>query len=102
MGHPLNGYRVLVIGQDFFDAIDITNALQNAGAQVLGPLMSVTGTVAQIRGDGFEVVAISAEPKSALSIAATKMLMEYKIPFVFLKMPLSIDDTVDAVTSAIL
>lgn len=78
----LTGYRVLVAEDDYFQADDIRDALHNAGAEVIGPVPTLTEAMTQVHNKvDAGVVDIGLRGTPAWPLA--KMLQARQVPFVF-------------------
>jgi PleD family two-component response regulator len=101
MSRPLDGRRVLVVGEDFFNAMGVTTSLQIAGAQVVGPILDVKEALSQIQKDGFEVAVIDADLPNRDAVSISSALSAHDVPVVILSKTLAADDLIDALVKVL-
>jgi CheY-like chemotaxis protein len=79
----LDGYRVLIVEDEYFVANDLERALKSRGASIIGPCSDFTDAHLRAARDHFDaaIVDINIRNKTAYPIADE--LMRQSIPFVF-------------------
>lgn len=79
----LAGRRVLLVEDEAFVAMDIQFALQDAGAQVVGPCASLSATIAAARDGGFDAAILDIDLGGNDVFPAADILRDADVPFVF-------------------
>lgn len=82
-GGALGGWRVLVIEDDYYLATDEQNALQTAGAQVVGPCARVSEAVALVDSGQVDCALVDINLGHGPSFEAAAVLRARGIPFLF-------------------
>ena len=80
---PLAGCRILVVEDDYFIAEALSDLLESAGAEVIGPLGSLDHVMAQVQQDGFEVAVLDINLRGTECYPAADELTRQGVPFVF-------------------
>lgn len=78
----LKGYRVLVVEDDYFIAIELADALRDAGAHVIGPVANVRSALDAL-GEPLDVCSLDFRLGSETSVAVADELERRGVPFVF-------------------
>lgn len=79
----LAGCRVLVIEDEYFIADELSRALVECGADVIGPIGDLGSALDQVQQDGFEVAIIDLNLRDEMAYAVADELQRQNIPFVF-------------------
>jgi DNA-binding NarL/FixJ family response regulator len=91
MRRPLDGVRVLIVSDAFFDAMIIATKLQIAGGQIVGPTDDVREVLDQMNRDRFEIAVIDLDPKHSSAAQIVRALDDHHVPFVFIERPFKSD-----------
>ena len=83
MSENLAGFRILVVEDEYFLAIEIEDALTTAGAEVIGPISDLEGAMAQVRDDGFDLAVLDINLGGDLVYPIADALKERDVPFLF-------------------
>jgi DNA-binding NarL/FixJ family response regulator len=82
--NTLNGRRVLVVEDDYFLASDAAGALQDAGAEVLGPCPNAETASDALEQGHPDAVVLDINLGAGASFCLARELKDRHIPFVFL------------------
>jgi CheY-like chemotaxis protein len=82
--HELAGRRVLVVEDEYLIALDIGEALESAGAQVVGPAGTITNAATLVRENGFDIAVIDVALLDGDAYSVVDALQAADIPLVFL------------------
>lgn len=82
-GRALDGWRVLVIEDDYYLATDEQNALQTAGAQVVGPCARASEAMLLVDGGRVDCALVDINLGHGPSFEAATVLRARGIPFLF-------------------
>lgn len=82
-GRALDGWRVLVIEDDYYLATDEQNALQAAGAQVVGPCARASEAMLLVKGGHVDCALVDINLGHGPSFEAATVLRAQGIPFLF-------------------
>lgn len=82
-GRALNGWRVLVIEDDYYLATDEQNALQAAGAQVVGRCARASEALLLVDGGLVDCALVDINLGHGPSFEAATVLRSRGIPFLF-------------------
>ena len=81
---PLNGVRVLVVEDEYLLADDLSFALSEIGAQVIGPVPSVQDATAIIEGElTIDIAVLDVNLRGDMVFPVADALIERGIPFAF-------------------
>lgn len=80
----LAGQRVLVVEDDWFIASYVAEALERAGAAVLGPTPSVSGALALLAENRPDAATLNLSLDDGDSTPVARRLAELDVPFLFL------------------
>lgn len=83
IGQALDGWRVLVIEDDYYLATDEQNALQTAGAQVVGPCARASEAAMLVDGGHVDCALVDINLGQGPSFEAATVLRARGIPFLF-------------------
>ena len=83
--HPLKGYRLLLVEDEYFIASDIFTLLEQAGATVLGPVSDVERAteIAEAAAPRFDVAILDVNLDGEHVFPAAHKLQAQHIPFIF-------------------
>jgi CheY-like chemotaxis protein len=79
----LRGLRLLVVEDEPLIALDLADMLEKAGAEVVGPVGTVSGALESIDSGGLDAVLLDANLHGASVDAVASALTRRQIPFVF-------------------
>ncbi|HEY1862606.1 MAG TPA: response regulator [Roseiarcus sp.] len=83
-GSALRDRRILVVEDEYLIAMSLTDALENAGSVVVGPVPSVDKAIKQIESEPrIDAAVLDVNLGGVLAFAVADMLIAKKIPFVF-------------------
>jgi CheY-like chemotaxis protein len=80
----LTGRRVLVIEDQYLIAMEIAEALEEAGAEIVGPTGSVSSAAKPIHDDGFDLAVVDVQLRDGEAYPLVDELQKARIPMVFL------------------
>ncbi|WP_200840979.1 response regulator [Geminicoccus flavidas] len=80
---PLRGRRILVAEDDFFAADDIVQALERAGAEVVGPASDLRQANQIARSGAIDGAILDVNLMGQLSFPVADTLAEHGVPFLF-------------------
>src|SRR5262249_3956616 len=80
----LAGKRILVLEDDYFLAIDAERALQNAGADVVGPFPTEAAALAATASQDLPAALVDINLGAGASFATAEALRAKGVPFIFL------------------
>ena len=80
---PLAGCRVLLIEDEYFIADDMRDALEGAGARVIGPIATLSEALHQVAEDGFDLAIVDINLRDEMSYSVADALKAEKLPFLF-------------------
>jgi DNA-binding NtrC family response regulator len=81
---PLRDRRILVVEDEYLIAMSLTDALENAGSVVVGPVPSVDKAMKTIDSEShIDAAVVDVNLGGELAYAVADMLIARKIPFVF-------------------
>lgn len=80
---PLAARAILVVEDDFYLAEDLSDALQRAGATVLGPFASVADALALLGGTRPDLAVLDVHLGGDTSFAIGRALHSQGVPMVF-------------------
>ena len=83
MAQELAGFRVLVVEDEYFLAVELEDELEMAGAVVIGPIGDLEGALQQVRGDGFDLAVLDLNLGGNRAYPVADALAERGVPFVF-------------------
>lgn len=82
--HDLKGRRVLVVEDEFYIALDMSDALEDHGAEVLGPTASVADAVDLIEStDHIDAAVVDLNLRGEFAFPVARALIKRNVPFVF-------------------
>jgi CheY-like chemotaxis protein len=80
----LRGLRILVVEDEFLIAMNLVDALENAGSFVLGPVASVAKAISKIESEAhIDAAVVDVNLGGLLAFPVADMLVARKIPFIF-------------------
>jgi DNA-binding response OmpR family regulator len=80
----LKGHRILVVEDEYFVANDAAEALQEAGAEVLGPARTEDAAMREIQDGTPDAALLDVKLGSTTSFMLAETLKNRGIPFVFI------------------
>ncbi|MDW6024584.1 response regulator [Mesorhizobium sp. BAC0120] len=80
----LAGRRVLVVEDEYLIALDIGEALENAGAQVVGPAGTIIKAATLVRENGFDIAVVDVALQDGDAYPVVDALQAADIPVLFL------------------
>lgn len=80
---PLAGTRVLLAEDEAFLALDLYDSLEEAGAQVIGPIASLTEAMIAARREEFDAAILDIDLQGNEVFPVASFLVERHIPFLF-------------------
>lgn len=83
-GRPLEGRRVLIVEDEYFQAREIALALTNAGAEVVGPTARAEEVPDLISSNVVDVAMLDINLGEGASFEVARSMQEQHIPFLFL------------------
>jgi DNA-binding response OmpR family regulator len=81
---PLCDQRILVVEDEYYLATDTADALQRAGAKVLGPFSSEQSALDQIRSEAPTIALLDINLGSGPSFDVARILKQRGVPLVFI------------------
>jgi CheY-like chemotaxis protein len=80
----LRDLRILVVEDEFLIAMNLVDALQNAGSFVVGPVASVDKAISKIESEAhIDAAVVDVNLGGLLAFPVADMLVARKIPFIF-------------------
>ncbi len=79
----LHRTRVLIVEDDYYLAMDLKSALENAGAEVVGPFADAAGATAALALDLPDCALVDLNLGHGLSLDIPRELVRRAIPFAF-------------------
>ena len=80
----LRDLRILVVEDEFLIAMNLVDALENAGSFVLGPVASVAKAISKIESEAYiDAAVVDVNLGGLLAFPVADMLVARKIPFIF-------------------
>lgn len=83
-GRPLEGRRILIVEDEYFQAREIALALSNAGAQVVGPTARSDEVPGLLTSNAIDVAMLDINLGEGASFEVARSMQERGIPFLFL------------------
>jgi DNA-binding response OmpR family regulator len=80
---PLTGYRILLVEDDPFIALDVSCAIEQAGGEVIGPVSQVAEAVAVAQTAEFNLAVLDWEIVGGVSQVIAETLTARGTPFFF-------------------
>jgi DNA-binding response OmpR family regulator len=80
---PLTGARVLVVEDDFLIAMELSDLLRDAGAQIVGPSRDLTSALALAEEPGLSAAVLDMQLGDTTSQPVARRLAARGIPFFF-------------------
>jgi len=80
---PLEGKRILLVEDEILIALDISDTLQGAGAQVTGPCTSLGQALDAARSGSLDLAMLDIDLNGEEVFPAAKLLRSRGIPFIF-------------------
>ena len=77
----LHGVRILIVEDEYYLADDLAQALQRAGAEVIGPLPSVAEAKDAVNEGGFDCAILDMNLRGVKSFSIADTLDQLGIPF---------------------
>ena len=78
---PLLGAKILVVEDEYYLAADLSRALSDAGAEVIGPVGSLPEAQARVAAGGFDYAVVDMNLHGSVAHAVAKQLAERGVPF---------------------
>ncbi len=78
----LFGTRVLVIEDEYYLAADLSRALADAGAEVIGPVGTLAEAQATVEAGGFDCAVVDMNLRGSIAHAVADQLGARRVPFV--------------------
>jgi DNA-binding NtrC family response regulator len=79
----LGGAKVLVVEDEYFIAQDLQSALEDAGAQVIGPVGDVASAFELVKSDRVDFAVLDLNLHGVVNFALAEEMTKRGIPFVF-------------------
>ena len=79
---PLRGKRILVVEDEYFIAKSLARDLQQAGADVLGPVPTVADAMALIDAGSVDAAVLDVNLRGEMAYPVADALTERRVPFV--------------------
>lgn len=80
---PLQGRRILLVEDEFLLALDLEHALQEAGAEVVGPAPTLAKAKALAETDGLDAVVLDVRLGSDDTLALAPRFIERNVAILF-------------------
>jgi DNA-binding response OmpR family regulator len=80
---PLRGWRILVAEDDYFVADELVQALESAGAEILGPVADLRQANQLARSGAIDAAVLDVNLMGQLSFPVADTLAEHGVPFLF-------------------
>ncbi|MEQ8410134.1 MAG: response regulator [Erythrobacter sp.] len=81
---PLEGCRVLIVEDEYFQAREIALALGRAGAEVVGPTARAQEVEQLVRSGGIDAAMLDINLGDGASFEVARSMRELSVPFLFL------------------
>ena len=78
---PLMGARILVVEDEYYLAADLSRALADAGAEVVGPIGSLSEAQAKVSLGGFDCAVVDMNLHGSVAHKVAEELAERGVPF---------------------
>jgi len=78
---PLNGYKILVVEDEYYLAADLARALSDAGAEVVGPLGTLEEASARVTQGGFDCAVLDMNLRGSVAHSVALALKDRNVPF---------------------
>ena len=79
----LEGRRVLVVEDDYFIADEVASNLERRGAEVVGPVGTVSGALELLDGSSPDAAVLDINLRGEMAYVIADALIKRDIPFVF-------------------
>lgn len=79
----LRGVRVLLVEDEAFLALDLRDTLEEAGAEVVGPIVSLTDAIRAAQTELFDAAILDIDLQGHDVFPAARIILDRKVPFVF-------------------
>lgn len=79
---PLNGTRVLIVEDEYYLADDLSRALSDAGATVIGPVATLQEAEQRLSDDAFDCAVVDMNLRGEFAFAVAERLKARNVPFV--------------------
>ena len=79
---PLNGTKVLVVEDEYYLAADLSRALTDAGAEVVGPVGTLAEAQDAVVAHGFDYAVVDMNLRGSFAHAVAEQLSDLGVPFV--------------------
>ena len=77
----LNGTRILVVEDEYYLAADLSRALEEEGASVIGPVGNLSDAQQSVAAGGFDCAVIDMNLHGSVAHRVAKQLEESGVPF---------------------
>jgi DNA-binding response OmpR family regulator len=78
---PLLGARILVVEDEYYLAADLSRALSDAGAEVVGPIGSLQEAQATVNSGRFDCAVVDMNLRGSVAHSVAERLGERGVPF---------------------
>lgn len=79
---PLSGTRVLLVEDEYYLADDLSRALSQAGAEVIGPVGTLNEAVRKVRERAFDCAVVDMNLRGQLTYSLAEQLKSADVPFI--------------------
>jgi two-component SAPR family response regulator len=83
LGHPLRGYRVLIVEDHYLVADELRRAVQQLGGEVAGPIPDLAGALDCVERDTVDLALLDINLGEQGIYPAARELLHRKVPFIF-------------------
>lgn len=81
--HPLRGTKILIAEDEILIALDLEAAFRDAGAEVVGPFMTLSGALNAAESEPVSIAILDIRLGTATTEAVSDLLTKRGIPFLF-------------------
>jgi DNA-binding response OmpR family regulator len=79
----LSGYRVLVVEDSYFIALEVCDALMQHGATIVGPIADIADPCARLRKESIDCAVLDINVRGGQVFALARELMLAGVPLIF-------------------
>jgi two-component SAPR family response regulator len=83
LGHPLRGYRVLIVEDHYLVADELRRAVQQLGGEVAGPIPDLPGALECVESETVDLALLDINLGENAIYPAAKELLQRKVPYIF-------------------